>query len=188
MFAQEEDLIGHAPSLFLHVSCLDLCFGEHLLEEKGEIIEGQVFDPQVFLHIGKGILAAEVEATLLLFALGEGFGGLFEAAVVEELVDDFEAWIGLEFLKECFHGARFNMRAVLLAAPLIRPGKTQREVFDEIVPRMLENVAEQGRDSGYTDDQVTLYVDAHERAYRALAGEFGFVDMTEDEIRSLAEF
>lgn len=92
------------------------------------------------------------------------------------------------FLKSCFHGARFNMRAALLAIPILQPEKTPREVFDEIVPKVIESVAEQGRNSGYTEDQVKLYVDAHERAYRALAGEFGFEDMSPEEIESLKEF
>ena len=41
---------------------------------------------------------------------------------------------------------------------------------------------------GFTDEQVEWYVDAHKRAYDALAGEFGFTDMTPDEIESLARF
>jgi hypothetical protein len=75
-----------------------------------------------------------------------------------------------EFLKSCFHGARFNMRAVLFAIPILQPEKTPREVFDEIVPKVLDNVAEQGRDSGYSEEQIRAYVAAHERAYRSLAG------------------
>ena len=93
-----------------------------------------------------------------------------------------------QFLKECFHGARFNMRMALLATPILRPGKTQREVFDELVPKVLESVAEQGRNSDYTEEQVKDYVDAHRRAYRALAGEFEFEKMTHDEIEKLKEF
>ncbi len=119
-------------------------------------------------------------------------------AVLETLDQDMREWRvkGMngspeeraEFLKSCFHGARFNMRAALLATPILRPGKTRREVFDEIVPKVIENVAEQGRNSGYTDEQVKLYVDAHERAYRALAGEFGFVEMHHGELESLEKF
>lgn len=118
--------------------------------------------------------------------------------VLEALDDDMREWRvkGMEgspeerakFLKSCFHGARANMRFALLAAPVLRPGKTPREVFDELVPKMIESVAEQGRDSGYTDEQVKLYVEAHERAYRALAGEFGFEEMTPNEIEALTEF
>jgi len=93
-----------------------------------------------------------------------------------------------KFLKSCFHGARFNMRAALLATPILRPGMTQREMYDELVPKVLDNVAEQGRNSGYTAEQLELYINAHRRAYDALAGEFGFVDMTEDEIESLKDF
>jgi len=92
------------------------------------------------------------------------------------------------FLKNCFHGAKINMRVALLATPILRPGKTPREVFDEVVPKVIENVAEQGRKSGYTDEQVKVYVEAHERAYRALAGEFGFEKMSQDEIDKLKEF
>jgi hypothetical protein len=119
-------------------------------------------------------------------------------AVLDSLDQDMREWRveGMngspeeraQFLKSCFLGARFNMRVALLATPILRPGKTQREVFDEIVPKVIENVAEQGRNSGYTDEQVKLYVDAHERAYRAFAAEFGFVEMTHDEIESLKEF
>lgn len=119
-------------------------------------------------------------------------------AVLESLDHDMREWRvkGMngspeeraQFLRSCFHGARFNMRAALLATPILRPGKTQREVFDEIVPKVIENVAEQGRNSGYTDEQIRIYVDAHERAYRALAGEFGFEALTADEIESLKEF
>lgn len=121
-----------------------------------------------------------------------------QQAVLEVLDNDLRDWrvkgmnappeARSEFLKSCFHAARLNMRAALLATPILRPGKTQREVFDEIVPKVMANVAEQGRDSGYTDEQVKLYVEAHERAYRALAGEFGFMEMTENEIESLKEF
>lgn len=93
-----------------------------------------------------------------------------------------------KFLTSCFHGARFNMRAALLATPLLRPGKTQWEVFQEIIPKLIENVAAQGRSSGYTEEQNRLYVDAHERAYRALAGEFGFEDLSPEEFNSLETF
>lgn len=118
--------------------------------------------------------------------------------VLEPLDDQLLAWRikGMngtqaerrKFLKECFHGARFNLRVALLATPFLRPGQSPREVFDELVPNLLENVAEQGRESGYTTDQVKLYVETHERAYRALAGEFGFETMTQDEIEALQEF
>lgn len=93
-----------------------------------------------------------------------------------------------EFLRSCFHAARLNMRVLLLATPILQPYKAQREVFDELVPKVLENVAEQGHDSGFTDEQVELYVDAHKRAYRALAGEFGFETMTGADIESLGNF
>ncbi len=119
-------------------------------------------------------------------------------AVLESIDNDLREWRvkGMngppeeraKFLKSCFHGARFNMRVALLSTPLIRPGKTPLEVFEEIVPKVLENVAEQGRNSGYTEDQVKLYVEAHERAYRALAGELGFEEMTPDEIEALQAF
>jgi hypothetical protein len=121
-----------------------------------------------------------------------------QQAVFEGLDADMQAWRinGMngsteeraKFLKSCFHAARFNMRIALLATPILRPGKTPREVFDEIVPKVIENVAEQGRSSGYTDEQVQMYVEVHQRAYRALAGEFGFEEMTQDEIESLTDF
>ncbi len=123
---------------------------------------------------------------------------MIQQAMLETLHNDLRAWRvkGMngsleeraEFLKSCFHGARINMRAVLLATPILRPENTPREVFDEMVPKLIESVAEQGRDSGYTDEQVQLFVEAHERAYRALAGEFGFETMTSDEIESLKKF
>jgi hypothetical protein len=118
--------------------------------------------------------------------------------VLESLDDELLAWRikGMsgtpaerrKFLKECFPGARFNLRVALLATPFLRPGQSQREMFDELVPTLLENVAQQGRESGYDDEQVRLYVEAHERAYRALAGEFGFSAMSQDEIEALKEF
>ena len=119
-------------------------------------------------------------------------------ATLETLDDEMREWRveGMngpdyeraKFLKSCAHGARLTMRFALLATPVLRPGKTEREVFEEIVPKMIDKVAEQGRDSGYSEEQVRAYVEAHERAYRALAGEFGFVEMTQDEIESLMEF
>ena len=80
------------------------------------------------------------------------------------------------------------MRFALLATPILKPGRTQREVFEEFVPKVIEKVAEQAENSGYSDEQVRAYVEAHKRAYRALAGEFGFVEMTRGEIESLMAF
>jgi hypothetical protein len=120
------------------------------------------------------------------------------AATLETLDDDLRDWRvrGMngspeeraKFLKSCFHGARVTLRTALLATSILRPGRTPREVFDEFAPRLIEKVAEEGREAGYTDEQVRSYVEAHDRACRALAGEFGFVAMTDDEIESLKDF
>lgn len=78
------------------------------------------------------------------------------------------------FLKQVYQGARFNLRAVLLAAPAIAPGKTPRELFESTVPSVLESVAAQARESGFDEEQTALYLETHRAAYRSLAEEFGF--------------
>lgn len=75
------------------------------------------------------------------------------------------------FLKEVFHGVRFNGRVAILAAPSL--GKTQQEVLDVLKSKVVEASAEQARETGYDERQTEMYVDAHRRAYESLAEEFG---------------
>jgi hypothetical protein len=74
-----------------------------------------------------------------------------------------------QFLKKCFHAARFNMRLVLLAAPAVR----LKPDYAAAVNRVLQATAQQARETGFDEDQIALYVDAHRKAYESLAEEFG---------------
>jgi hypothetical protein len=75
------------------------------------------------------------------------------------------------FLKEIFHGVRFNGRVAIAAAPLM--GKTQKEVYDALSKTMPNFAIEQAKETGYDDRQTELYVEAHRKAYESLAEEFG---------------
>jgi hypothetical protein len=77
-----------------------------------------------------------------------------------------------DFLKQIFHGVRFNGRVAILAAPLM--GKTQREVIDALSATMPGFAKEQANETGYDDRQTKLYVEAHAKAYESLAEQFGF--------------
>lgn len=78
-----------------------------------------------------------------------------------------------EFLKQCFYGARFNMRMVLLASNVMFPGKSRREILEGSVPKIMESIADQARESGFSDEQTKEYVDTHQKAYDSLKEEFG---------------
>jgi hypothetical protein len=77
-----------------------------------------------------------------------------------------------DFLKQIFHGVRFNGRMAILAAPLL--GKTEREVFDVMSASAPKFATEQAEETGFDDQQTELYVDAHVKAYESLAEQFGF--------------
>jgi hypothetical protein len=75
------------------------------------------------------------------------------------------------FLKQLFHGARFNGRLAILAAPRLK--KTHQEVFDSLAADVIPFATSQARDTGYDQQQTTLYVDAHTKAYDSLAEQMG---------------
>jgi hypothetical protein len=76
-----------------------------------------------------------------------------------------------EFLKAIFHGVRFNGRLGILAAPAV--GKTQQEMYDQLSASMPCFATKQAKETDYNAEQTDLYVDAHRKAYEALAEEFG---------------
>jgi len=73
------------------------------------------------------------------------------------------------FLKECFHGARFNLRVVISSMP----GLLQKAAYDQVVNNILAATATQARETGFTEEEVALYVNVHRKAYESLAEEFG---------------
>jgi hypothetical protein len=76
-----------------------------------------------------------------------------------------------DFLKQIFHGVRFNGRVAILAAPLL--DKTQREVYDALSATTAPFAAAQAKETGFDAEQTALYVEAHVKAYESLAEEFG---------------
>jgi hypothetical protein len=76
-----------------------------------------------------------------------------------------------KFLKEVFHGVRFNGRIGILSAS--KAGKTQQEMFDQLLSSNLNFAAKQANETGYDIQQSELYVATHRKAYESLAEEFG---------------
>ncbi len=76
-----------------------------------------------------------------------------------------------DFLKQIFHGVRFNGRVAILAAPIL--GKSQQEVFDALAATVIPFATEQAKETDYTAEQTALYIEAHTRAYETLAEQMG---------------
>jgi hypothetical protein len=76
-----------------------------------------------------------------------------------------------DYLKQIFHGVRFNGRVAILAAPLL--GKSKSEVYDALLATTAPFATTQAKETGYDEKQTALYVEAHLKAYESLTEEFG---------------
>ena len=76
-----------------------------------------------------------------------------------------------EFLKQIFHGVRFNGRVAIAAAPLL--GKSQKEVYDALVATTGPFASCRRRKPATMKNKTAQYVEAHIKAYESLAYEFG---------------